>query len=985
MNKFFGIFENMDNRSRDCILEIVGIFVAVIACFIGVFFAFHMWNMDFYGPLVWVSEGDGGMANIKNVIQGHFYEYQRAAAPFGTSYYANDYILQYIFLYLIGIITKNVAFASNIFWLLTYVLTAVTSYLFIRRMKCEYMIAVFGSTVYTFLPYHYFRYDHIWLMGCYGIPLACWLIADVLKSPYPGEWNLSKKQKISIEVSFCILIGLNGLYYAFFSGILIIFAGILRLIDEKRWDGIVLAIEFSVIIMALSVFFIAVIPYIFDGGETFAQMQATRRVQNVIRYGLRIFAMLFPIPGHRIPFLRNFTAKYYTDLEVVDEYAWEPMGLLMSCGFLISLFVVFFREKIKELPDNIWRISQINLFTVLLAVTGGFSVFIGIFVTHDVRCYCRMGVFIALYSDLVICILLEKIFRKYSIKRIFQLIGCTMLMIVAVFDQTSNDFAQYHQFDMAHNVYDRSVSDINTAYYSEKDFVDKVEEFLGEDKAVWMYTSMNYGRPGKVVFSSLRGMTVSQTLNWNAGFNDSDYGVMVQALESKSIEEMLETVAVLGFSGIIVDRYGFNQNAQFNEIKNKIDSISDVEPVINNTGNLFFWNMSEWMEERRDTYDDSYIDELRETLHHYSGVKLKNRTYSPGEDTIFIQEKGVLDGIYQLYLSDVTKEDISIEGFVDSSEGRNYDSPEISEGDNYVIMTYHFPGNISQIRIKIKNKKEKFVSQRLATITSNSKEVLKTDIIDKALLIEDFYNKMDTAKTIRLSALQVIKGEMQSELDNHIISYRIDPRAIFHGPYLDIDKGSYHMTLYGSDLDGTECSFRFMGDAIGGGTEGEVKDLVAIVNSDRIDLRFKLEKYVDDLEVFLKNSHEIEITSATYQEDGNEEETQIDMSLFTFADRYVYPDCDYILKCGDQLVGPGLDCSPGDYEICISGDDLKDSEFECVGEVLPYEITDIELGDKMTKVEFHTDSFINNIQIAMSNNEHNIVLKKYVVKEKRYK
>ena len=953
-------------------VEVVFTMLSVIVSLTALFFAYKLWSFDFHIPLMWGTEGDGGMANIKNTIQGNLYEYPRLAAPFGTAYYANDYIFQFFILRGIGLFTTDVALASNIFWVITYILTAVTSYLFLRRVRCSYFVSIFGATVYNFLPHHYFRYDHIWLMGCFFIPLACWIAADILEVSYPEEWKWwGTKQILAFQIVTSVLIGMNGLYYTFFSGMLITFCGIIMAIENKDFKKLIKPLVLSLFIVIISAFCIMGMSYIFDGGTLFAKMQGTRRLHNVIRYGLRIFTLFFPIPGHRIRVFSDFTAKYYTDLEVTDEYAFEPMGFFMAFGFLLSIVVVFFKGRIKNLQERIWRISQINLFLTLLSVTGGASVFIGIFITYAVRCYCRMEVFIALLSISFICIMLDQLFEKINLRRTAKIVVCLLLSTVAVLDQTSDSFANYRLFDTYNNRYTRSMDEVNSLYKTEDEFVKKIEDSIGVNKLVWVYTSNNNGHSGKYIFNSLRGMNVSKTIKWNQGFCDENYGTMVASIEKKSIEQMLGAVAILGFDGFVVDRYGL-KNSSFTQLKNYLDKISVTEPIVNEYGNLMFWDISDYCDKLRHLYTEKETEEIRNLLHYYSGIVLNDIQHEAGVDTIEYNRFEILGKSLQFLITGISKEDIMVNGFVDAPSGRIYDPPEMIEGNGYVVLSYSFDGDIRQSRLQILKNNGKFDDVRFARITTEDGENVNTEIIDRVLKLEEFYKNVSKVYTYQVSNLKVICNELNTEMSEWTSSITIDPKALFHGPYLDLEKGSYEAHIYGENLTDTECTLRFYMDSVGGGTEGEARNQNITIDDDEITIRFELDKYTDDVEFFLKNyNHNIKINSATYKEEKDKVDTEIDMSLWTFADQYVYPETYYVLEQGDELLLSSIGLLPGKYSVYIDGDGLQGTTVDCDDFIDCDEL----ISDEWLYLDLKNKEYIDGTEIKIRNDYNNIVIK----------
>ena len=159
--------------------EGLSLLIDAIVTFLAVFIVFRIWERDIYVPISYQNDGLGAVATIKGIIEGNWiWDRPYWSAPYGETTYLVDYILPAIIVKVITLFSKNAALVDNIFWLFTYLLTMITTYGLLRKLKVRYSLAIFGSVIYNFLPYHYFRIEHFWLCGCYVIPLAMWIILE---------------------------------------------------------------------------------------------------------------------------------------------------------------------------------------------------------------------------------------------------------------------------------------------------------------------------------------------------------------------------------------------------------------------------------------------------------------------------------------------------------------------------------------------------------------------------------------------------------------------------------------------------------------------------------------------------------------------------------------------------------------------------------------------------------------------------------------
>ena len=147
--------------------EVIALVVNIIITLIAVVIVFQLWNKDINVPISYQNDGLGAVATVKGMIEGEgIWHRSYWSAPMEEDNYMVDYILPLMIIRVIILFVKDAAVVINIFWILTYILTAITTYLFLRKLGIRYSIAIFGSIIYNFLPYHYMRIEHFWLCGC---------------------------------------------------------------------------------------------------------------------------------------------------------------------------------------------------------------------------------------------------------------------------------------------------------------------------------------------------------------------------------------------------------------------------------------------------------------------------------------------------------------------------------------------------------------------------------------------------------------------------------------------------------------------------------------------------------------------------------------------------------------------------------------------------------------------------------------------------
>src|SRR5207253_2480382 len=135
----------------------------------------------------------------------------------------------------------------NVFFLLTFPLTAVIALFVLRRFAVSYGPALIASLLYAFLPYHLLRNCQLFFAAYYHVPLMVlvivWLQRDGFLLDRAGEkprlcW---RSGKFLGSMLICVLMSCGGVYYAFFGCAFLLVAGVMAALSRKAaaplWAG----------------------------------------------------------------------------------------------------------------------------------------------------------------------------------------------------------------------------------------------------------------------------------------------------------------------------------------------------------------------------------------------------------------------------------------------------------------------------------------------------------------------------------------------------------------------------------------------------------------------------------------------------------------------------------------------------------------------------------------------------------------------------
>ncbi|TKJ35635.1 hypothetical protein [Blastococcus sp. CCUG 61487] len=223
--------------------------------------------------------------------------------PFGLElrYYPTADVLPNLVAGLVTWVTGNPFFGIHTVYALSFPATALAALWVFRVAGLRGPWTVVGSLALTFLPYHWYRLEHLFLATMYSAVLGVGLALLVgngtverrLRSP--GRWRF-----VLLLVALAVVIGGSGVYYAAFTVLLCAAAGVWRLTRGVGWrDLLVAAVPPVLVTVVLAVVLLPSVLY--SAGQPPLQPVAERSLIDTTVYsGALVFAML-PAPFSRLP------------------------------------------------------------------------------------------------------------------------------------------------------------------------------------------------------------------------------------------------------------------------------------------------------------------------------------------------------------------------------------------------------------------------------------------------------------------------------------------------------------------------------------------------------------------------------------------------------------------------------------------------------------------------------------------------------------
>jgi phosphoglycerol transferase len=525
-------------------------------------------------------------AYIKGLISGDWLPFTvphslRQGAPFGfrqTEFPMPEGFLQLI-LKAVGLFTNDSGVAVNVFYVLGFPLSCLSFVYLARRFRMEWMSALSLGLLFSFLPYHFNRLGHLFLASYFFVPLFAlailwiWKKAPLFQSRRdPKSWGVA---------GICLLAAGGGVYYAFFFCIFAALSAVGAAYYRKSRKHLLA----GMVVVGLVGFLtgLNLFPYALSERSFGKSPYMTPRSQlDTETYGLRITRMLLPRSDHRLPFLAKLSQGYQSALPVTEADR-EPLGAVPVLGLAIVTWGFFF------LPRNrgVYRLGLLVTFAMIyFTVAGGASVF-SLLVSPQIRAVNRVSIFIATFALLGLGLELMRLkfwMERRGLGKYFAAVPLGLL-VLGTLDQVAP-------------AVERPSSEV-ALYQSDQEFVRRLEERSDQkDGRVFQLPHQDFPEAGAAqkmdFYSHFAGYLFSDKLGWSYGAvkgrPESEY---LKKTAELPVSEMLKRLALMGYTGLWIDRRGYEDRAA--ELESELAvQLNQMKPENSQNGNLIFYSLHDY-------------------------------------------------------------------------------------------------------------------------------------------------------------------------------------------------------------------------------------------------------------------------------------------------------------------------------------------------------------------------------------------------------
>ena len=564
--------------------------------------------MKFSMPPAYTGDGLFLSYNVKNIQDfGWWFKNPNVGAPFGGELYDFPFYFDSLFLFIFKIILipiKDWGKAINIFFIGIFPLTSMISYYVMRKFKINFLISILGSLCFTFLPYRFFRGAGHFYLSCYFlIPLMVLFLYKF----YIDEEDFSikkfiKNRKNLYSMLILSLIPISGIYYAFFFCffLMIVFISKISLKNKRTLNNL-----YKLLCCYGIMFFIGFLIYI---PGLIYKISVEKNLEAPIRfakesdmYSLTI-SRLFISPKYMdIPGFEKIKLSLQDYLQYLprgEGTGVEYLGIIGIIGVLYLLLMLFNKNKIKD--KKIILLKNLNISSILLGTASGFGLIFSILVSAQIRAYARISVFIAYFSILAVCLLLNELNKNLKNnlhKKIFSIL-VVVLFSLAILEQIPDNL-NYEGAKITHL----------KEFQSDRKFINSIEKMLGNDGMVFQFPYHKFpeGGLGPQDYQLFKGYLHSKKVKWSfvgyRGRKSDNWNEMVTSLP---MAHLLKKIILVGFNGIYIDRSMY-KNKEYVIIENEIENITKAKPYVSDDNKLVFFNLIDYSNTIKSKYSKEQL------------------------------------------------------------------------------------------------------------------------------------------------------------------------------------------------------------------------------------------------------------------------------------------------------------------------------------------------------------------------------------------
>ncbi len=476
----------------------------------------------------------------------------------------------------------------NLYYLLSFPLAALTGVFVLRRLGAGAGPALAAGLLFTFLPFHYYRGIHHPFLSCYYlVPLMVLVVLRLYLEPCllfrvpegGGRPRLNLRARASLGyLAVCLLVASGGVYYAFFGCFFLVVVGLAAAVARR-----------SVYPLLATLLLVATVTAGFLVNVAPSLLYAWREGRNPVAehghyaesevFGLKAVQLVLPVPHHRVPALAELRERY-DRAQTPNENYTSTLGAVGAAAFVLLLVWLLYRRSAPPGPEPLGGLVLLNAAALLLGTVGGLGTVVALAFCPAIRGYNRISVYVGFFALAAVALLLDRLGRRLQgrlVGRLAAAVLCLGVLAFGLWDQTSADWAGAH-------------AQAKTEFEHDAEFVRRIEAVLPAGATVFQLPATPYPECGQRDYEHFRGYLHSRSLRWSYGaMKNRTWGQWQAAVGAQRPEEMLASVVQAGFSGLWVDRGGYEHDGT--ALEAALVRLLGGQPLRSGNGRLLFFDL----------------------------------------------------------------------------------------------------------------------------------------------------------------------------------------------------------------------------------------------------------------------------------------------------------------------------------------------------------------------------------------------------------
>jgi hypothetical protein len=561
----------------------------------------EVWNAPFTVP--WIYSGDGvfyGMV-VKGILDhGWHYTNPNLGAPGGQQLYDFPIVsgenLQALIVKLLGVVSSDWAVVMNLYFLLTFALTAAVAFVVLRRLGSARGPAVVCAALFALLPYHFARGENeLFVSSYYAVPLGAYLVLAILadeplftrragRRGGPLAWA-SRRSLVTIALCLVVVTASASYYFALFTTLLVVVATLVVFVLHRSrralGSGIVTV---AVICVGVLVTLAPAVVYRSEHGTN--DLVRHRSINQSEIFALKLTQLVLPVEDHRVEPLAHLSTRYADTTPFGNLGRAVHLGAVGAAGFawLLVVAVIGAASRTGWRPAVPYRdAATANLVALLIGTVGGLSVLFAAVVTPQFRAWNRISVFIGFFALLAVALALTALGRRWSTRRGRLAFGGLLLaiLVLGALDQTgSRDVPRYDA--------------LRAEYRSDARFVQAIERRVPAGAEILQLPYVPFpeaGRTGALGdYDLARPYLHTSKLRWSFGASKGRPEDWLAPRAREPIGKLLADAVGAGYTGLYIDRAGYADRAAALEVQ--VSALLDgARPLVSSNGRLSFFEL----------------------------------------------------------------------------------------------------------------------------------------------------------------------------------------------------------------------------------------------------------------------------------------------------------------------------------------------------------------------------------------------------------